>query len=374
VTGATGFIGGRLTERLMQSEVRHVRALMHKPSHAARISRLPVDLYPGDLLDRQSVRRALEQATMVIHLGLGHGPSIIRGTKILLEEAEGAKITRFVHLSTSAVHGLKPPRGCDGEDQPLRRTGNIYCDCKAAAEEAVHKSSKRGLPIVVLRPSIVWGPFSRWCTRQIDGLRRGAIGLIDGGQGICNTVYVDNLIDAIFLALENDQAVGEAFFISDAESVTWEHFIRAHAALMDPAPQLANISSEEVESYHRSLPNRWTASAKALARILVGSDFRNGLKQVPVFADFLQWLWYRWQALDDGTQERIRAFLGAEASLSRGQNSGLPIPDLDTLAIQTCETRFSIEKARRVLGYEPRVSFAEGMQLTQQWLRFANYL
>jgi nucleoside-diphosphate-sugar epimerase len=205
-------------------------------------------------------------------------------------------------------------------------------------------------------------------------LRQGKISLIDGGRGFCNTTYVDNLADAIFLALQNPQAVGEAFFITDGESLTWGDFVRTHAALMNPAPRLADISSEEVLNYYQSLPNRWTASVAAVARLLVGSEGRNTLKQVPVIADLYQWLWYRFQSLNGRTQDRIRARLGGDPLPSRGSASGPPIPDLETLAVQTCETRFSIEKARRILGYNPRIDFAEGMRLTAEWLRFANYL
>src|ERR1700730_4624229 len=89
VTGATGFIGGRVCERMMQAGVPQikVRALGHGMHRAERIARMPIALCPGDLLDRESLRQALGEAKVVIHCGLGPASSIVRGTENLLAVA-----------------------------------------------------------------------------------------------------------------------------------------------------------------------------------------------------------------------------------------------------------------------------------------------
>ena len=87
VTGATGFIGGRVCERLIQDGATRVRALVHNVQHAARIARLPIELCPGDLMDKASLDRALDGMEFVVHLGLGHGAVVWRGTRRLLEAA-----------------------------------------------------------------------------------------------------------------------------------------------------------------------------------------------------------------------------------------------------------------------------------------------
>src|SRR6202043_1853789 len=100
------------------------------------------------------------------------------------------------------------------------RTGEPYCDNKMRAEQVVSRFLRRGVPAVILRPSIVYGPHSAWSTRLIAALREHRVTLIDHGRGACNTTYVDNLVDAVFLSIEKERAVGQTFFITDGEEIT----------------------------------------------------------------------------------------------------------------------------------------------------------
>src|SRR6266404_584153 len=90
VTGATGFIGGRVCERLVLAKTGPVRALVHSPHKAARIARLPIQLLDGNLLSSESLRSALGKAKIVIHCGLGNARGIVRGTENLLAVAAEA--------------------------------------------------------------------------------------------------------------------------------------------------------------------------------------------------------------------------------------------------------------------------------------------
>ena len=373
VSGATGFIGGRVCERLAQEGARDVRALVHDIQHAPRIARLPVQLCVGDLLDAQSLRANLGKAKLAIHLGLGHGGAIVKGTRNLLEVARAAGVERFVHISTTAVYGLRPSPGCETEEAPTRRSGDAYCDNKITAERVVEKFSKCGLPTVTLRPSIVCGPYSRWSTRSIDGLKQGTITLIDGGDGICNTTYVDNLVDAIFLALESSSAVGQVFTITDGETPTWGDFIRAHAAMIDPSPALSQISTERLLAYYRDRPGLLRSTFQEVRRILVSAEFRQMIKRTTLGERIMTkaWLWV--QSLDDKAKDRLLLRLSGRNARNSIEDRAF-VPDLDTWKIQSQKVKFSISKARKILGYEPRISFIEGIRLTELWLRFANYL
>lgn len=374
VSGATGFIGGRVCERLVQAGARDVRALVHDLTHAARIARLPINLVTGDLLNPQSIRSATNDAKLVIHLGLGYGRAIVKGTTNLLDAARAAGVEKFVHISTTAVYGHKAHSGCETEDAPVRRVGDPYCDNKASAENVVQKYNKGGVPTIILRPAIVCGPYSQWSTNLIDHLRNGKATLIDSGHGICNTTYVDNLVDAIFLALENDSAIGETFNITDGEPVTWADFFRAHASILNPEPIISNISSETILAHYRDKPGLFKGSLQEAWRILVSPELRALVKRTPLGARLMTWIWYQVESLDDKAKDRFRKRFSHAKSDTPHEQSDVNIPDLASWQIQSSEVAFSISKAQRILGYEPRVSFAKGISLTEQWLRFANYV
>jgi nucleoside-diphosphate-sugar epimerase len=373
VTGATGFIGGRVSERMMQAGVPKLRALVHGMHRAARIARMPVELCPGDLLDRESLRRALGEAKVVIHCGLGPANSIVRGTENVLAVAHAAGVKRFIHVSTAAIYGITPPPGSETEGAPLGRTGDAYCDNKAAAEKVVLDYGKRGVPVVILRPSIVWGPYSAWSTRLMDDLRAGRVAFLEGGNGACNTTYVDNLIDAMILGLENDRALNQAFFITDGERVTWGDFIRAHMALLEPPPEVKEISRAEIEASRGRSSGLLLGSMKATARVARSKEFRQMLMEIPLTEAAMKKAWNWISSLPPEKRERLRARLGVRRAAPKSAK-GKFIPDAVTEATQSTTVFFSIEKARTLLGYEPCVRFADGMKMVEQWLRYAAYL
>ena len=376
VTGATGFIGARICERLVQAGARDIRALVHTLPRAARIARLPITLCPGDLLERSSLERAMGESQIVIHCGLAPARGIVRTTENMLQLAEARGVERFVHISTAAVHGLTPPPGTESEEAGPRPSGDAYCDNKARAEKLVARFSRRGFPAVVLRPSIVYGPYSAWSTRLIADLLAHRTVLIDGGRGACNTTYVDNLVDAIFLSLENDRAIGEIFFITDGERVTWGDFIRAHAAMMDPSPELREISGNDVLAHYQRQPGLLAGSFRATGEVVRSREFRKLLERIPLCERSLAMVWRWLQSRGEEEREKLRLRLGLRGSgVQNGTGHAAPsIPDPVTFATQTGTVFFRIDKARRLLGYEPRIPFSRAIGLVEQWLRFANYL
>jgi nucleoside-diphosphate-sugar epimerase len=373
VTGATGFIGGRVCERLVLENAGPVRALVHSPHKAARIARLPIELLPGSLLDRGSLRLALGDAKVVIHCGLGNARGIVRGTENLLAVAAAAGVERFIHMSTAAVFGLTPPTGSESEDAPVPFTGDDYCDNKRRAEKAVESMGRKGLSTVILRPSIVYGPYSAWSTRLVQSLRQNTIALIDGGRGACNTTYVDNLIDAIFLCLDNDASSGKTFFVTDGEAVTWGDFIRAHATMLGMSTPLPEISSEQVRTYYKQQPGLITGSVKATAGILRSKQFREMLMQVPLTQRILSGAWGWLESLSEERRQSVRSRIGVRR-LAAAERTTVPMPDAVDFATQTGTVFFSIDKARKVLGYEPRIFSSQGLALVEQWMRHANYI
>lgn len=368
VTGATGFIGTHVCERLALETGFPVRALVHAWPHAVRVAHLPVELVAGDLAVAGSVRQAVEGCDAVVHLATGGRQGFVAGTRNLVAAARAAGVRRFVHMSTTAVYGLTPPPTLASEETPLRRVGESYCDWKIAAERAVWAGVRRGLPAVVLRPSIVYGPHSRWNTGTLEKIAAGAYWLVDEGRGTCNTVFVDNLVDAVLAALARPEAPGQAFFITDDKPVTWAEFATAHAALLDPPPDLPAIAAETVFVHHRRQGGLLRQSVGPLGRLLLSPELRQQLQTVPVFNHLLALAAGR---LTPGRKAVIKRLAGRRRQPAGG---GPAMPDLVTAMVQSCRVTFSSDKARRLLGWEPRVSFREGMALTAEWLRWAGYL
>src|SRR5207253_10190678 len=117
--------------------------------------------------------------------------------------------------------------------------------------------------------------------RLMDDLRLGRVAFIDGGRGACNLTYVDNLIDAMVLGLENDHGLYQAFFITDGERVTWGDFIRAHMALMETPPAVGEVSRAEIED-SRGKNGLLLDSVKATARVARSKEFRQMLMRIPL--------------------------------------------------------------------------------------------
>lgn len=278
-------------------------------------------------------------------------------------------------MSTAAVYGLTPPPCSETEDYPLRLTGDSYCDNKGRAEREVLQYGRRGLPVVILRPSIVYGPYSAWSIRLISDLRERRVALIDDGRGACNTTYVDNLVDAVFASVENDEAVGKTFFITDGERVTWGDFIRSHLAMLGQPLELPRVEKQNVLDFYRQRPGIVAGSVKAIAQVLRSRELRQLLLRIPIAERALSSLWGRLESLPSDQQRRIRSHIGIQAkSAAELRSEGAYMPDEVTLATQTGGVFFSIERAQSVLGYAPRIPFSRGCVLVEQWLRFAHYI
>lgn len=236
VTGATGFVGSHVAERLKKEGI-VVAALVRPSSDVSFLKQQNIPLIYGDLQNPASLDNALKGITHVFHCAAvvsdwAEPQEIFQtnvvGTQALLEKAAHAKIERFIYVSTLAVLGMHDHHGTN-ELAPYQTTGDTYCDTKIEAEKKVIDAHQRlGLPVVIVRPGFIYGPRDRqFLPRVLKFLKTGKFVYIGDGQKILNLTYIDNLVDAILLAARSPGAIGKIYNITDDGKVTRRKLIEA---------------------------------------------------------------------------------------------------------------------------------------------------
>jgi len=374
VTGATGCIGGRLVERLINVERAHVKALVRNPARAVRIARLPVDFVFGDILDLQAVKRAVADCQIVIHCAYGNsGDTVsqrrvtVQGTENTLRVALTNGAERFVHVSTVAIHGLDPGEEID-ETAPYHcDESDVYAASKIEAEELVWAIyHDHGLPVAVIRPTIVYGPYSwYWTIIPIQRLKAGNFHLVEDGQGICQPMYVDDVVQALVLAGTHPAAVGEAFIIAN-EAVTWKQFFGYYMRMTD----VCQIQSWDFATWRaRQFEQRVLKTSLGKAISYLGSPrLREVARELP-----LTNVAYRLvsKTLSDRLKKKI---MSQPERLYRARRWPVKLPDEREMIQFSSRCIYSTRKAEEMLGYRPAISLDEGMERTENWLRYVGWL
>ncbi|HRC85639.1 MAG TPA: NAD-dependent epimerase/dehydratase family protein [Thermoanaerobaculia bacterium] len=380
VTGGSGFIGGRLVERLVRDEGARVRVLVRNPASAVRLARFPLEFVHGDVTDPRAAAAAVDGCEVVFHCAYGtsgsqrHRAFVNRGgTEGLLEAAAGARLRRFVHLSTLMVYG-QTGDGDLTEEAPRRRFGNAYSDSKLAAERLALGAARSGrVPVTVLQPTAVYGPYGGvWTEQVLAGLKAGRAILVNGGEGLANHVYVDDLVTAMLLAGRRDEAVGEAFLISAAEPTSWKGLYGCFERMLG-SERTASLTEAEALALWRETRRARPFFLGELLR-LIKTD--RGLRDRLFETRELRFLRERASdLLPERLQQRIKAGLGGGHGVAAAEPE-LPIHPLSPSMIGFFrpKTYVRIDKARRLLGYRPAFTLEQGMALTEAWARWAGLL
>jgi len=325
VTGGTGFTGGRLCEVLAERGWR-VSALVRptsRPEARARLEALGATLVPGDVRERASFERALPGVDVVFHVAAAFREAKLSdaeytavnvdGVRNLVEAAADAGVGRFVHCSTVGVHG-DTGRTPANEDTPFAPP-DFYCESKLRGEELARDTfARRGLPGVVFRPLGIYGPGDTRFLKLFRGIARGRFVLIGNGDVLYHLTYVDDLCDGIVLCGEHPAAPGQVFILGGEQHTTLNGII------------------EEV------------------VRATGGKPPRLRVPLAPVLA--AAWLC-----------EAVCRPLGIEPPLYPRR-----------VEFFSKHRAFEIAKARRVLGYAPRVGLREGITRTAAWYREHGWL
>ncbi|TPL53548.1 NAD-dependent epimerase/dehydratase family protein [Mesorhizobium sp. B2-4-2] len=348
VLGANGFIGCRTVELLHLSGWAEVRPIVRRPSAFASLSRFAIDGRVADAHDVPALTAALLGCQSVVHAVAGDSRTIVDAVEPVYRAAAAAGVVRLVYLSSASVHGQSPPPGTD-ETSALHDGHTVeYNNAKVRAERRLGELSRDGaVQVVVLRPGIVFGPRSSWTGGFANDLLDGSAYLVDGGHGICNSAYVDNVVHAIKLAIEVPEAAGRTYLVGDRERISWADLCRPIAEAL--GFDLAAISVSAPLSF---APN-WTQWLRDgdLYRRLVRSlprPVRRGLK-----VGYAEW---RKSGLDQRPPMAPKIKVSEERAL-----------------LHRCRVKLPSAKAERELGYQPVVGFEEACRRSVAWLTFAGY-
>jgi nucleoside-diphosphate-sugar epimerase len=316
VTGGTGFTGSALVKRLIERGLK-VRVLDNQPGMFFReLGDLGAEMLLGSVTDREKVAEAVKGCSVVFHLAAAfrkinvpkslYWDVNVNGVSILAEASLAAGVERFVYCSTEGVHGhVAAPPG--NENAPINPQ-DYYEYTKWEGEKALAPLREKGLATVVLRPTAIYGPGDPERFFMIfKRVARGVFPMFGDGRTWYHPVYIDNLVQAFELAMDRVEAVGQTYLIGDESFCTIEELVR----------KTAKSINVDVRIPHLPFWLLWIPSVVCEA---VCKPF--GLKP-PLFPRRADWF------------RKTRAF--------------------------------DISKARREIGYSPRVDLDEGLRRTAQW-------
>ncbi|MBL8022533.1 MAG: NAD-dependent epimerase/dehydratase family protein [Leptospirales bacterium] len=315
IAGVSGFIGTALARRALEKGMQ-VRGLDLAPPAAGAFTEGEFVFHAGSLTDRTLLDRIMPDVDIVVNAA-----AIVRedgswelfrrvnveGAVRLAEAARKHRARSFVQLSSVMVYGFDYPAMVK-ETGPFGGQSNPYCQTKIEGELALMQLHKPGaFDVTIVRPGDVYGPGSiPWVIRPLQMMKKKQFFLVDGGRGTMNHVFIDNLIDAIFLLIEKN-ASGRAYNVTDGDRTMFRDYFG----------RLASIGGFAVP---RSLPYRVT---KILARIT----------------------------------SLLYKLFGLSSDLSSAAVDFVIRPHpVSTEAILS-------------LGFSPRVSLDEGMRRTSEWLK-----
>lgn len=378
ITGAAGFVGCRLAERLALGTDYRVTALVRRyyGRGVPRLARLPIRWAFANILNLSDLTEASKGIDIIVHLAYGGTEVNTVGTENVLKAASKNGVQKVIHMSTASVHGLDPIGPTVSEAAPFEKNGDAYRTSKAKAELIIQDfQAKFGLPVVILRPPLIYGPFSRaWTVRPIQEIINGGI-LINGGSGVANLVYIDNLVDAILLAVEKDTANGETFFVVDDEKPTWKEVYERYAAMIKGNSRLLSMNAEEIEQLRKKMESnqfeRWVKEP-----LNIGIDILKQIARDPAYSmRLLQVPWIKFLAKDmlpEKIKNKIKGINKKKNNIApmNVQYDVPPLPSKDMVSLYSSRSIFSNEKIKRILGFSPSVTFDEGMELTRHWLRY----
>lgn len=358
VTGGTGFVGGQLVEQLVLHEGAKVRVLIHRWATAAYVSRFDVEFVQGDIYDPASMIEATKGCDYIMHLAITGGrtceESIANSEKAieaLMTAAKENKIKHIVNTSSVVVHGETVPDNLSA-DSPLIAYNDAYAAGKLAAEKRFWTLlNEYQLHGSIIRPTYIWGPYSMWYTIHIlKQMKKGDFAWVENGNGICNAVYVGNVVDMCIRCCTTPAADHQAFIAADGENITWHEFYGQYMKMIGKCPEDYLSVPLQPSMLRRARLALRDVLEKQMASLMSKYE---ALK--PTSPKKALWLYKAPRKLLRHTRNLVMWHIAEKGAIE--------------MAIYSQTTPIDISKNTVVLGCPPRYSVAKGMELTKQWLK-----
>jgi len=321
VTGATGFTGSALCRRLIK-DGHSVVAFVRPTSKTKELQALGVACKVVDICNRQEVFAEFHNIGKIYHIAAAYRAEHsttdefrqvnVEATRILLEAAKAQNVERFIHCSTVGVQGEinDPPAAEDYRFQP----GDHYQESKLDGELLARQAFKDGLPGTVFRPVGIYGPGDTRFLKLFKSVDKGVFLMIGSGKVLYHMTYIDDLIDGIVLCGNHPAALGEVFTIGGDGYTTLKELVNIIADVLGkPHPKFSIPFA----------PVYWTSVVCDKLCKMIGVS-------PPLYP------------------RRVEFFSKDRA--------------------------FSIEKAKRLLGYQPRYDLTTGLRKTATWYHDNGFL
>ena len=362
-------------EALALNSTARIRVLARSFGRLSGVSRFNVEVVPGDVGDRGALAKVLAGCDVVVNCTWGRGTrqesakTNVDAVRILIEEAARAGCRRVVHLSTIVAYGLTPDGPLTEEATARPPRSHAYSYTKWQGDRvALETSRKLGVDVRILLPTAIYGPGApSWTVNPLGLMKWSVIPLVNGGDGLCNHIFVDDMVLLILCAATSAQGGGELYFASGPEPSTWRDFYGAYEAMLG-FQSTVSMSLEEIATARRRLERGLTTTAQ-LKSLVLDDTVQRRLRRLPAVQAAKE-------VAPRGLVEAAKGILRQDASKRAAGPVKKPLhvpADFDA-RYQASKTHISIAKAQRLLGYRPVFDLDKGMAMAREWARWANLL
>ncbi|MHB1375928.1 MAG: NAD-dependent epimerase/dehydratase family protein [Candidatus Humimicrobiaceae bacterium] len=318
VTGGTGFTGGHLVKKLLEDSSNELRVIARNEKKAEGLKKLGVEVIIGDISDKEAVFRAVKGVDIVFHVAAAYREAKTddsyywdvnyKGTKYILEASLEYGVKRVVHTSTiGLISSVKNP---PSNEEEAYSPGDVYQNSKCEAEkEALRYAREKGLAVSVVRPAAIYGPGDLRMLKMFKMIAQKRWIFFGNGRAYLHMVYIDDLVDGYILCSRKEEAIGQVFIIGGEKYTSLNELSALIAAEFNVKTPRIHVPYKPMELLAVCVEKIWK-----LFKLK---------KQPPIY------------------KRRVAFFKKSRA--------------------------FSIEKARTLLGYSPKIDLKTGIHITAQW-------